>query len=251
MFYRTVAIFIVLFWLTMTGLLVHQELRPGDSALREIPVSHVIKLVFMHRQEQHPPLVISSDKQRIGQLTLTPKVDPQTQDRNVEFGGYFQLVVPGAKRERIGFQGLVNMDKMLNIKHFQLSVTTHVPTDMTTDIEILPQENLARYEVRSRDIIADRQDFTLDEHGARAALDHAGIDPTLLPVSWKPQTTSDFSAKARLSSLSVHGGQLDTYLVTIESNGQTLLECHVDQLGHIVHASTLLGYTLSPEELTP
>ena len=75
MLYRAAAIFIVLFWLTMTGLLVHQELRPGDSALREIPVSHVVKLIFMHRQDQqHPaPLRITSDKQPLGEVRLVPE----------------------------------------------------------------------------------------------------------------------------------------------------------------------------------
>jgi hypothetical protein len=73
----------------------------------------------------------------------------------------------------------------------------------------------------------------------------------LLPISWKAQAAAEYTAKARLSSLSVHGGQMDTYLVTVESNGQTLLECHVDQLGRIVHASTLLGYTFAPEDITP
>ena len=95
------------------------------------------------------------------------------------------------------------------------------------------------------------QDFTLDEHGARAVLEHAGIDPSLLPISWKSQASAVYTSKARLSSLPVHGGQMDTYLVTVESNGQTLLECHVDQLGRVVHASTLLGYTLAPEDITP
>ena len=37
----------------------------------------------------------------------------------------------------------------------------------------------------------------------------------------------------------------------MESNGQTLLEFHVDQLGRIVQANTLLGYTLSPDATTP
>jgi len=57
--------------------------------------------------------------------------------------------------------------------------------------------------------------------------------------------------KARQSTLAVPGGRMDTYLVTMETNGQTLLECHVDQLGRIVQASTLLGYTLSPDSTTP
>jgi hypothetical protein len=82
-------------------------------------------------------------------------------------------------------------------------------------------------------------------------LEHAGIDPSLLPISWKSQASAVYTSKARLSSLPVHGGQMDTYLVTVESNGQTLLECHVDQLGRIVHASTLLGYTFAPEDITP
>jgi hypothetical protein len=253
MLYRTAAVFIVLFWLTMTGLLVHQELHPGESAFREIPVSHVVKLIFMHRQEQqHPtPLLITSDKQRIGEVRLVPKVDPETQDHNFEVHGYLQIAVPGSRRERIDFSGVVNMDKLLNIKRIDLSVKTRAPNDMETVVQILPPSNLARYEVRSRGLVADRQDFTLDEQGARAVLEHAGVDPSLLPISWKAQAAAEYTAKARLSSLSVHGGQMDTYLVTVESNGQTLLECHVDQLGRIVHASTLLGYTFAPEDITP
>ena len=71
MFYRTVAIFIVLFWLTMTGLLVHQQVRPGDSALREVPPAHVVKLLFMHHQPSN--LNIYSDKLRLGQLVIEPE----------------------------------------------------------------------------------------------------------------------------------------------------------------------------------
>jgi hypothetical protein len=253
MFYRAAVVFIVLFWLTMNGLLIHQELRPGESALREIPVSHVVKLIFMHHQEQqHPaPLLITADKQRIGQVILIPKVDAQTQDHTFEFSGYVQVAVPPSKRERMGFEGQIDMDKLLNIKRMQIVVRTRYPADLETDIEVLPPSNLARYEVRSRGVVADRQDFTLDEHGVRAVLDHAGIDPALLPISWKPQAGGGFTARARLSSLTVHGGQMDTYLVTVEGNGQTFLECHVDQLGRVVHASTLLGYTFAPEDITP
>jgi hypothetical protein len=254
MFYRAVAILIVLFWLTMTGLLMHQEIRPGDSAMREIPVSHVVKLMFMHQREpgNPPPLLsIYSDKLRLGQLRLTPQIDAQTQDRNLDFKGDLQVSVLGGKRERIGWSGRFDMDKLLNIKRFQLTITTHYPTDLITDMIIIPGENIAHYELRTSGGTVDRQDFTLDEHGARAALEHAGIDPALLPISRKQQAAADFTAKARLSSLAVHGGQMDTYLVTIESNGQTLLECHVDQLGRIVQATTLLGYSLSPEDITP
>jgi hypothetical protein len=96
----------------------------------------------------------------------------------------------------------------------------------------------------------EQQTYTLDERGARSALESLGVDPTLLPVA-KKNLASSFQVKARQSNLTVPGGQMDTYLVTVESNGQTLFECHVDQLGRIVQATTLLGYTLSADATTP
>jgi len=249
MFYRTVAIFIVLFWLAMTGLLVHQELRPGDSTLREVPPAHVVKLLFMHHQRSS--LNIYSDKLRLGQLVLDPKVDDRGQSRDLEFSGDLQILVLGGKRERIGWRGVLEMDRLLAIKRFQLAVSTHTPTDLTSEITILPDKNLAHYELRASNGTVERQDYSLDERGARAALEQVGIDSSLLPISNKKQMAPSVEIKARQSTLAVPGGRMDTYLVTMETNGQTLLECHVDQLGRIVQASTLLGYTLSPDSTTP
>ena len=44
---------------------------------------------------------------------------------------------------------------------------------------------------------------------------------------------------------------MQTYLVTVQQNGQVLLEFHVDQLGKILHAKTLIGYTLTPDDVIP
>ena len=97
------------------------------------------------------------------------------------------------------------------------------------------------------------QDYTLDERGARTALEQVELDVSCyIAISTKQQTAASFDIKARQSTLDVPGGRMDTYLVTVlESNNQTLLECHVDQLGRIVQATTLLGYTLSPDATTP
>jgi hypothetical protein len=248
MIYRTAAVFIVLFWLTMTALLVHQEVRPGDSAFREIPPSHVVKLFFMRHQEPHPPLSIYSDKLRIGELRIVPAIDEKTQDHSVEFQGSLQVSIFGGKRERIGWKGVLKMDKLLTVKRFELEILTHSPTDLTTDLVIIPGQNLAHYELKNSTGTVERHDYTLDERGARLALEQAGFDMSLLPISYRSQTAEPVSVKARLSTLAVHGGQMDTFLVTMESNGQTLFECDVDQLGRIVHASTLLGYTLTPTD---
>lgn len=248
MIYRTVAIFIVLFWLTMTGLLVHQEMRPGDSALREVPPAHVGKLLFMHHQLS--TLNIYSDKLRLGQLIIDPR-PPEGEKRDLKFGGEVQIHIPGAKRERIGWEGHLHMDKLLSVEEFELTVFTHLPTDLESKIVIAPKENVAHYELRASHGTVERQDYTLDERGARAALQQLGLDPSYLPISKKQTVAAAFEIKARQSTLALHGEQMDTYLVTLESNGQTLLECHVDQLGRIVRANTLVGYTLTPDEITP
>ena len=73
---------------------------------------------------------------------------------------------------------------------------------------------------------------------------------SLLPIETK-SVASALKVKARQSSLEVPGGTMDTYLVTVENNGQTLLECHVDELGRVVKATTLLGYTLVADDKTP
>jgi hypothetical protein len=162
-----------------------------------------------------------------------------------------QIHIPGAKRERIGWEGHLHMDKLLSVEEFELTVFTHLPTDLESKIVIVPKENVAHYELRASHGTVEHQDYTLDERGARAALQQLGVDPSYLPISKKQTVAAAFEIKARQSTLALHGEQMDTYLVTVESNGQTLLECHVDQLGRIVRANTLVGYTLTPDEITP
>lgn len=250
MLYRAVAVFIVLFWLAMTALLVHQELRPGDSALRELPPAHVVKLLFMHHERSL--LNIYSDKLRLGQLIVEPNVTDNGQGRELVFRGDLQVLIPGGgKRERIYWDGKLQMDKLLTVNRFQLTVITHTPTELTSEVVIIPSENVAHYQLRGSNGAMERQDYSLDERGARSALEQVGIDPTLLPIAKKQSLGAGISIKARQSTLTVPGGQMDTYLVTVEANGQTLLECHVDQLGRIVHANTLIGYSLAPDATTP
>lgn len=250
MFYRTVAVFIVFFWLAMTAMLVHQELRPGDSALRELPAAHVVKLLFMHHERS--TLNIYSDKLRLGQLVIDPLVTDNGQGRELSFRGDLQVLIPGkGKRDRIYWEGKLQMDKLLTVNRFELTVITHTPTDLTSEIVVVPSENVAHYQLRAGNGAVERQDYTLDERGARSALEQVGIDPSMLPIAKKQSIGTGVNVKARQSTLTVPGGQMDTYQVTVEANGQTLLECHVDQLGRIVQANTLIGYSLAPDATTP
>ncbi len=246
--YRAVSILIVIFWLTMTALLLRNEVKPGDSALREVPAGHVVKLLLHHQQASD--LNIISDKTRLGRLLISPKTIKEDGLRIIAFTGHLIFTVPGGDRQRVAWDGEVQMNKDLAIQVFRLGVTMTETEKLRSEIVVRPAENLAHYELSSANGVLERQDYTLDEKGARDVFRQLGIDPAMLPVAplahAKPPVI-----KAQQSSIEIHGERMDTYLVTVESNGQTWLECHVDQLGHIVKATTLLGYTLMPEDVTP
>ena len=91
--------------------------------------------------------------------------------------------------------------------------------------------------------VLDQQTFTMDEAGLTALLDHLGIDPM-----WRKQFRPGKGPKpvisARQASLVVEKVKLETSLLTVVANGQTLLEVHVSQLGEVLHARTLFGWTL-------
>lgn len=247
---RAVAILIVLFWFTMTALLLRNEVRPGDSALREVPVGHVVKLLFHHQQASD--LNIVSNKQRLGQLRLAPHNDKAAGRRIFNFSGNLHFAIPGVKgrRQRIAWKGELELNKELETQRFRIGMTMHEPQDYTTEITVLPAEKLARYVLRMPGGVVERQEYSLDEKGAQTVLAQLGFDPTLTP-SLPQMTASAPVVRAQQSSLTIHGEPIDTYLVTVESNGQTWLECHVSQLGQVLRATTLLGYTFVPDDLTP
>lgn len=248
MLYRATAILIVVFWLTMTALLLRNELQPGDSALREVPFTHIVKLLFLHQQPSD--LNIYSDKLRLGQIRLHPQIVPETKARLVAYSGNVQFGLPGRRRQRVAWEGELEMDKALQTQRFRFGLTMHDPMTLVSEITVVPAEKIAHYELRSATGTLERQDYTLDEHGARAVLQQLGLEPSLL-LSAQAQRSAAPRIKAQQSSMEIHGERIATYLVTIEHNGQTLVEFHVSQLGQILRATTLLGYTLTPDDITP
>ncbi len=255
MFYRAVAILVVLFWLTMTALLLRNEVTPGDSALREVPFTHVVKLLFHHQQVSS--LNVMSDKMRMGALRIHPQVDKTTGRWLLSFDGNLQFTIPGQKPQRVKWDGDLDLDKSLETKSFRIGVTTYQAgqanqsSRLRSEIRIFPEDRRARYELSSDTGTLERQDFTLDESGARQAVEQLGLDPALLASVKSQRLTSLPVIKAIQSSLEIRGEAIDTYLVTVEYNGQTLIEVHVSQLGQVLKASTMLGYTLVPDDLVP
>lgn len=247
MLYRLVAILVVGFWLTMTALLLRNEVQPSGSSLREVPVEHVVKLILHH--EQSSDLNIISDRMRLGRFRLQPHNVKEQGLRIIAFDGNLQFRVPGGPRQRVAWKGELEMNKDLETQRFRLGMTLFDPMEIRTEILILPLENVARYESRTPSGV-EHQEFSLDEQGARELFLHFGFDPKMLGTAQLPRVAPPI-IQARQSSMKIHGERIDTYLVTIESNGQTWLECHVSQLGQVLQAKTLLGYTLAPDDIIP
>jgi len=254
MLYRTLAILVVAFWLTMIGLLVRKESGAAGSALREVPVGHVMKLLLMH--EQKSALQISSEKQRLGYLQIHPQMRKGERSRVIDFSGHVQVMIPGMERQRVKWDGELELEKSLATRRFVIRLTfsdpaQRPPLDHRVQITVEPPRNLLTWTLLGRDSLPDLpRTYTLDDDGMQKALRE--IDPAL-PQMIQTQTKSMSPPviRAHQSSMLIHGQRLDTYLVSIEQSGQTLLEFDVSQLGEILRAKTLIGYSLAADNLMP
>lgn len=258
MLYRTCAALIVVFWLIMAGLLVRQHAGTGDAALREVPVAHVVKLLLTH--EQPSDLNIFSDQRRLGHLRVHPRFQGAERARVLEFSGHLLASLPGAARQRIAWEGSWELEKTLATRQFTIGL--HLREALGTDTSALrtlitvapsddPVKNLLSWTLHRGDLLIEDRRITLDAAGLDAALREL-VDPSVLEMlRGKSRAMQPPIVKAHQSTMRIHGERIATYLITIEQNGQTLLEADVSQLGQILRAKTLIGYTLMPDDLVP
>jgi hypothetical protein len=249
MLYRTIAALIVIFWVTMTALLIRSELSPADARLREVPVSHVVKLIFAH--EQPSELSIFNDKLRLGQMRVHPAVRALDGARVVDFSGNLHILLPGATRQRVTWDGTLELTRTLDMQSVRFALTFREEDAYRFELVVRPPEKVFRYSWNIGGGLPDEREFTLDEAGMRAALAELEVDPTLLGTMRTTRNSAPPEFTARISSLKLHGEKVDTYLVAIRMNGQTLIEMHISQLGQVLTAKSLIGYTLAPDDFMP
>lgn len=247
MLHRLATFCIIAFWLTMTGLLVRNEIRPAGSRLREVPIHHILKLIFLHGQRSE--LKIYSDAALIGYMLIEPHVDPATEERVLDFNGTMQVRSADAQRQRLQWDGSLLLDRAFTFRHLRFGLSMNEPPPMHVAIDTDRERAHVRLESRSE--LVSEHDFTLDEAGARELLAQLGLDPAMLAAFAGSKTELKPVFHARQSSLSIRGERVDTYLITFEQSGQTVGEMHLSQLGQVLYVKTPLGYTLAPDEVTP
>lgn len=241
---RLAAVLIISFWAVMWGLLVKGELEPEGAALREVPVEHVLVLMFRHQQSSD--LIINNDGKMIGHLRLMPRV-LENEERVLDYTGGLQFRLPGASRQRLSWMGESSFTRELDLKALALSVIMHSAVEEEADSRLTFDFDAAtkkgRYELRSGAMTFDKQEFEATEEGIRNLVQRVGMDTSVLQ-SGSSKSSAPPVIKARRSTFSVQGDEIETLLLTVEYNEQTMLKVHVSQFGRIIHAKTVLGWTL-------
>lgn len=246
---RLVSITIILFWITMTTLLVRSEVWPDRSSLRTIPVEKVAKLMWFHNQASD--LVVWSDGRRVGHLRLHPKMRESDGARVLEYSGNVQVRLPGSTRQRISWDGVAEFDAELEMRSLLIGLGMREVSLDRAEIFVVPAENRAHFrlvDVNGREQNAN--DYTLNERGLKKILTQVDLDPSLYDTI-RVGASAAPTVTAQESSILIHHERAKTYLVEVRQGGQTMIEAHISELGQVLRVKTLFGYSFAPDDLMP
>ena len=246
---RLVSTTIILFWITMTALLVRLEIWPDRSSLRMVPVAKVAKLMWFHQEPSD--LVVWSGTRRVGHLRLHPKIRESDGVRVLEYSGNIQVRLPGSERHRISWDGVAEFDEEMQMRTLLLGLGLKEVSTDRAEIVLSPSENRAH--LRLLDVSGNefnRGDYTLDERGLKKILAQVDLDPSLYDT-FRSSTSVAPTITAQESSLIIHHERTKTYLVEVRQGGQTLMEAHVSEIGTVLHVKMLVDYSLAPDDLLP
>lgn len=243
--YRIFVAFIVGFWLVMSALLIRLEVQPENTNLLAVPVSHVLKLMFAQAQPSN--LNIFEGGQHIGGVSIRPSVKPEKNARSVAFGGNLSLRLPLMERQRVIWDGVLDLNRALELTglHFKVSVRE---SGYSTEVSIDPGANRLSYVVSQGGSIISQSSLTMDSNGARLVLFQLGIDPGVLANLGSNVVAPTMTAKQ--SELKIRNEKIDAYQITVRQDDTVIADIYVSQLGQILLAKTPFGFTLSSEDIS-
>lgn len=246
MLYRALLLIITGVFITMWTLLIRSEVQPGGNSLRTLPVQHVLHELFLN--EKASPLLIRDGTQTIGNLRISGRPEAPDGTRALEFFGSVQLSLPSANMQRSTWSGELVVTRDWEIQSVTLTTTTKEIAKSAApatqlDFTLSPLQKTASYVLKSDGELLDQQTFTMDEAGMNALLDHLGVDE-MWRKELRPGRAPKPEISARQAWLTIDHTKLETYLLTVVLNGQTLIEAHVSQLGEVLQARTIFGWTL-------
>lgn len=242
---RIAAALIIGFWLVMSTLLFRLEVQPEKSAVLNVPVAHVLKLMFV--QAQASSLNILEGDQPIGNLSIRPRVFPGKNERSLEFAGNVALRLPLMERQRVMCDGVVQLDRDFNVRGLTFGVLIR-DTGYKTIVTVDPRAHRVSYEIKDHDVSIDHASFPLDDIGTGAALHRLGVDMGAIATLQANLAAPTITAKQ--SELKIRSAKIDAYQLTVRQGDSVLADIYVSQLGQILMARTLFGYTFSSDDIS-
>jgi hypothetical protein len=214
--------------------------------MRELPLSHVLKLLFLHQEPSE--LNIQYQKTTVGRLRLHPQVRREDGTRVIDFVGNAQFsIIPGASRERISWEGSVEMTRLLQLRQVRVGIATRGPERYRIEITHDAVTGKGRYEWKAGDVTLATREYSLDTAGRQELLREAQISPELITTIQSAVPQEPLAITARQATLDFQSEPIETSLVTFRQGAQTLLEVHISQLGQVLHADSILGYSFSAD----
>jgi len=238
--YRIFSGVIVLFWCVMTFLLVRVIVSPESAGLLDVPVSHVVKMVFLGGQTSD--LSIYQNGRTTGSFSLRPETPLPGGGRTLLFSGNLALALPFMARQRVVWQGALRMDDKFQLGPCQGVVGVR-DSPNSLRLEYSPDHPL-RCQIKGAN---GGGTFALDDAGAAEALHALGVDATAVEGVRKSVGKPEITA--RRSFLKVRNEKIEAYQVAIRQGDAPLAEIYVSQLGQILFVHTSFGYTLGSEDI--
>ncbi len=238
MLYRIFAALIVGFWLVMTGMLVRLEIAPEKSTVLEVPVAHVVRLMFANAQPSS--LNIVENGLPIGNISLQPQSEPGY--RVLRFAGSLWLRLPMIPKQRVAWDGTTTFDRALNAQSAHLEVTMREPSTHTM-ISVNEQPNILHYEVTQNGNALANADVSLTREGLMTATEQLGIDPNAL-AAFGQNAPSSLRVSAKETTRRYREETIAVFHISIQQSGAPIADIYVSQLGQVLEATTPFGYGL-------
>lgn len=259
MFYRTLVVGIVGFWLGMTFLLVRMEWAPREADTIAVPTAYLWKLMFLH--EEPSDLVIYNQRQRLGNLHFQPRrqapeADPRGGEvRQLGAVGNLSADLPWMGRQNVVLHGSVDLGAGDDVRVLRLSAVFHpvgAPHSAGTTVIVdgRPATGVWHYSVQQNEAVVSDETGTLAHLLDRPELRDLGIDPSAL-AKLQEQSASTLNVMARHGRLRLNQDEIETYVVTFKDANGLEATVHLNQLGQILAIRSFAGINLLDGALTP
>ena len=258
MYYRALVLGIIVFWCWTTARLVRTELLPTGVEATPVPIAYLWKLVFLH--EEPSDLVLYNQQQRLGNLHIEPhrhalNVDGSSSSNHaITAIGGFSVELPWAARQNIVLHALLKLDEHEQMQRLEISAVFHEPKQRnagtTVTLDGSSSTGLWHYAVRQGDTLIKEQTGTVATLLDTPELRSLGFDPATF-ARIQQQQLAKASVSVHRGTLSMHGDDLDTYVVSFKDGNGLEATMHLNQLGQILAVKTFAGIELLDGALTP